>query len=171
MDGDLVVGIAALAVALAAVGVSVWEGMANREQNRLAVRPSLVIHLYNLEGSPFRMVLQNNGLGPAVIRGLRLVVDPDSAEPKEFVEIGALCVSGGIMNGECWSPDPEDVVEPGAKMDMLSLPATLALASYERRAAIQFLKRVEFRIAYESLYEESFDYCYRIKPIVSKPPV
>ncbi|MBX2822621.1 MAG: hypothetical protein KTR29_23190 [Rhodothermaceae bacterium] len=89
---QLIANILTMLVAVAAIGLSIWEGRENRLHNRLSVMPNLErIEFSNREGlsdSTFslRYALYNSGLGPAVLQDL-IVFREDSlifqSQPEE----------------------------------------------------------------------------------------
>lgn len=69
-------GAAAGIVALAAVGLAVWEGLENRRHNRLSVVPNVdAARDFDMREQTFSFGLLSSGLGPALIRDLRIYLD------------------------------------------------------------------------------------------------
>lgn len=75
-------------VALAAIGLTIYEGRATRRHNRLSVKPMLFIqhefHLEELEnGGPvrFQIILSNRGLGPALIKSATYFINESEQLP------------------------------------------------------------------------------------------
>ena len=72
-----------LVVALAAIGLSIWEGRENRLHNRLSVLPYLQQYVITirdgLSDPDYRITyaLKNTGLGPAVLKELYMYVDDE----------------------------------------------------------------------------------------------
>jgi len=67
---------ATIAIAITALGLSVWEGVQNRMHNRLSVRPILSMYTHtDLDTLSFHSTIQNNGLGPAIISSYRIFLD------------------------------------------------------------------------------------------------
>jgi hypothetical protein len=67
-----------LIIALAAIGLAIWEGAENRRHNRLSVQPRLAGAIdAGRDGSAeyVRMTIENAGLGPAVIKTFRIYWD------------------------------------------------------------------------------------------------
>ena len=63
-------------VAIAAVGLAVWEGLENRRHNRLSVMPNVdAVRDFDMRAQTFSFGLLSSGLGPAVVQDLRLYVD------------------------------------------------------------------------------------------------
>ena len=71
---DIVVSFSAMAIALASIIISIWQGIEMRRHNRLSVRPRLEI-VYRVDDQWFGYILINNGLGPAVISSKTIFVD------------------------------------------------------------------------------------------------
>lgn len=63
-------------VALAAIGLALWEGFENRQHNRMSVVPKLDgARDFDMTAQSFELALLSNGLGPAVVTDLVLFVD------------------------------------------------------------------------------------------------
>lgn len=63
-------------VAVAAVGLAVWEGLENRRHNRLSVVPKVdAVRDFDMREQTFSFGLLSSGLGPAVVRDLRIYLD------------------------------------------------------------------------------------------------
>ena len=89
-------------VALAAIGLSIWEGMENRLHNRLSVLP----HLERVESSyregvedstyTLKYALYNSGLGPAVLQNV--LVYKDSIPIFNAIESGKYIDFAGVID-------------------------------------------------------------------------
>jgi len=63
-------------IALAAVGLAVWEGLENRIHNHLSVIPKIDAYRNrDMLAQNFELILASNGLGPAVVRNLQVYLD------------------------------------------------------------------------------------------------
>ena len=63
-------------VAVAAVGLAVWEGFENRRHNRLSVVPNIdAVRDFDMLAQTFALGLVSSGLGPAVVQDVRLYLD------------------------------------------------------------------------------------------------
>lgn len=65
-------------IAVAAIGLAVWEGIENRRHNRLSVQPRLdggIEAGRDGNGEYMRMAVESSGLGPAVIDAFRVYFD------------------------------------------------------------------------------------------------
>lgn len=102
-----------LLVALAAIGLTVWEGLENRRHNRLSVQPRLAASIQagrSGEGEYVRLAVENNGLGPAVISSFRVFLD------------GRVVDDGSSPSNRPWGPVIEAVPE-GTGIDAHSFGA------------------------------------------------
>ena len=67
-----------LIIAVAAIGLAIWEGAENRRHNRLSVQPRLAGAVDASQESAaeyVRMTIENTGLGPAVVKTFRIYWD------------------------------------------------------------------------------------------------
>jgi hypothetical protein len=75
VDPSTVVAICATVIAVASLGVSVYEARAARRHNGISVRPLLELHSSFHPGRTAGLQLVNAGLGPAVIIASTLRLD------------------------------------------------------------------------------------------------
>ena len=75
MDANTVIAVCATVIAVAALGVSVYEARATRTYNRHSVRPILELTTIFHVGDTAGLRLTNFGLGPAAIIGSSLTFD------------------------------------------------------------------------------------------------
>jgi hypothetical protein len=78
---ELYISLSAVAISLFALALSWWQLEVGREHNRLSVKP-LVVITPHLEGPGGRngVYLSNQGLGPAVLKSMKVVVAGQSFE-------------------------------------------------------------------------------------------
>lgn len=155
MSTDFLIQVAVVVVALAALGVSVWEGVANRRHNRLSVMPrlSLELHLAGSKGQ-FGLSAFNAGLGPALLMGCELRVDGVEVKVRDDDgwndAISCLHLSQLGLSYETLG-QPGTPLPAGDRMWLLSFPAdaqnALHIPAFE--SAMTHLK---VRIQYESIY-------------------
>lgn len=81
MDANLVVSISAVAVAVIALATTIWQGAVTRQHNKLSVKPHLVIDHVQYDGVTDKLILRNNGLGPAIIVNLTANRTPNLVKP------------------------------------------------------------------------------------------
>lgn len=109
---DRITALAAVLIGLAAVVVSVYTVVLQREQIRAEVWPRLGFYYAGLDGE-FRIA--NKGVGPAIIESVRLTVDGKPA--RNWVEATALL--GLSDEGQIYSTLSGMVLSPGEHMAYL----------------------------------------------------
>ncbi|HEX8431606.1 MAG TPA: hypothetical protein VF625_09970, partial [Longimicrobium sp.] len=72
---DRILSVCAIVAAVAAVAVAVYEARIDRAHQRVSVWPYLQQSNSLTEGSPYRRVVSNAGIGPARIRSFQVRVD------------------------------------------------------------------------------------------------
>lgn len=75
LDSNTLAAVAATVTAVAALVVAVWDNVQSRDYNRISVRPYLVVEAQRETDSTRdrgEYVVSNQGVGPAVIRDVRL---------------------------------------------------------------------------------------------------
>jgi len=73
MDGNFIVSVCAIIIALASLVVTIWQGIINRKHNILSVKPIPDILTSNFENK-IAVTLENNGIGPLIIKDFRAYV-------------------------------------------------------------------------------------------------
>ena len=146
--------IAVITIAVLAVVVSIWQGLAMRKHARLSVRPWLDF-TWNIE-APGELSLLNGGLGSAILKELRVAVDDNPLE---------------IVTDELWENIMEEL-KVGKFVGFLLLGSTVIPASSHLpvicdldvgligmglpRGDNSVRKKLHLWAAYESLYGEPF---------------
>ena len=146
----------AFVVAVVAVLVGVWEGRANRKHNRLSVEPRFSFFT-NLTHDPPGMGihLDNNGLGPGIIREVRYMVDGERVSPSECDPWKTILAKLEIRNH--WKVItktlfPSNPIRSGEQRNLMVLePAAEKVSSEE---LMRILGRLRIEIEYESIYGE-----------------
>lgn len=146
------------AVALAAIGLALWEGWENRLHNRLSVVPKLdAVRNFDMVTQRFELKFVSSGLGPAVIENSWLYVDGklihDSYSDGEFPWRGAYEVfpSGFSTSDDYFGTG--HYMTPGNSYDFLvweKRPDTPRLDVFRESA-----NRVDVVICYCSVYGDS----------------
>ena len=147
-------------IALAALGLAIWQGFIARRHNKLSVRPHLSFTSCFLDEDPhFSIDLTNDGLGTAIITNYKVQIDgvtqPDTG--KNFV-IDA-CRKLDIPNrkssaGRYFSNG--DSIAAGSTMNLIKI--VLKNDSFlERHSSYKELDRIQLIIQYKSLYGVSYE--------------
>lgn len=154
---DDVVAYGAAVVALAALGVSIWQGMLTREHNRLSVLPVLFAHSdFTLGTEDSGLFLANRGGGPAILKASTISVN--GGKPREMNADGwqTILREGGVSRSAAtisWRFERGAVVDPHDPILVLRLDN--GGTADELRELTKFVRndlRMEF--CYCSLYEE-----------------
>jgi hypothetical protein len=156
-----ITAICAVIVAVAALGVSVWEGIANRQHSRLSVRPLLHLEFFNTDVRDVTVTLENNGPGPAIIVEYEVSLVGGNGE-RQVLDTLNLGDGFKLPYVRVWSPEPGEVVVSGGQKDLICLGDRLQFGSPARAQAIAKLEGAEFHLTYRSLYGGSYETAYRI---------
>lgn len=95
MDNNIIVSICAIIIALASLGVAIWQGSVTRKHNILSVKPIPDILTSNFENK-IAITLENNGAGPLIIKKFRAYVGNES-------KTNIIDWMPNIPNGYYWS--------------------------------------------------------------------
>ena len=156
-SSDLIVSISAIVIALASIIVAVWQGIENRNHNRLSVRPRLDMSFsLDYADSLAQLKIRNNGLGPAVIDEAKAVIENKDFDINKADELFNFLSELGI----------HDI---SVTYQLLSLGSTIIPNDTKKIFSIKisnlkklgldpnnFINNVKFIIKYKSLYEEEF---------------
>ena len=103
---ETVTAIAATVTAVAALSVAVWDNIQTRSYNRVSVQPHLVLEFSKQQAPSLdsgRLVLRNEGIGPALITSVTIQVEDSVGGVQSFeswneargaIHTGPLVVSG-----------------------------------------------------------------------------
>jgi hypothetical protein len=157
---DQVIALAAALIALAALGIAVWEGVMSRRHDRLSVGPLLVLrhHLGGSRGS-LGLTISNEGLGPAVVT--KCILEVDGEPCKEDGDNGweaAISLLGlRDFRPRYTTVAPDGIIRPGDTVWLLSTTVTEDHVSGLSKA----LSRLNVRVSYESIYKDRKVATYR----------
>lgn len=151
-----VAALAATLAALAAVGVAVWDNVQQRKFNRLSVIPWMDYTLTKEGDTEGSVILSNEGVGPAEIRGLEIGFcgGDESAsftswnQARGAMEDRELTLIGyhDLKNGE--------IVGQGHRTEWVRFESRDTTNPTD---PIQlFIDEVAFRVRYTSIYDEAF---------------
>lgn len=161
---DVVVSFAAAVIALAALVTSVWQGIETRNHNRQSVQPKLHIDRIEANYTSFEsgvvpgFSLINNGIGPAIVRDVRVYVD-GSLQPNEYGFNGWKNAIRALTVDEAWVRfygfNDGDALRDGQARRLLYVVENGALGSAGLNRFSSVLARVRIEIDYESIYGDS----------------
>lgn len=152
-----VIAIAAAAIALCALGATLWQAHIARRHSRLSVRPYLDEHVGRSANEPFRLSIVNSGLGPAIVTRSSVLVDGKEFEVGAVVDWPAFARFAHDLPSEMqWTlMTTGTVVPPGSQVDIVKWSADFNSPS-EHRAVHNKLGRVGLLVSYKSMYDEYF---------------
>lgn len=157
-SGDFI-AISAAIIALASLYVSVEQSRLTRLHNKLSVRPYLCIYRKQFLNQPVEYILENHGLGPAIINGFSVLVDDHEVDPENdnplLCALDLLTLSrddvGGNLPGK-----PEPLIAGEAITLLKFRKSPNDPGCYQ--ALMDKLPRLQFKISYQSMYNENFTY-------------
>jgi hypothetical protein len=157
MDAETWISIASAVVATAALGLAVWEGMANRRHNRLSVCPRLRVDFdVHPVSRHVSITLVNAGLGPAIFDSYRPMLDGEQAVGHPHLESVArhLGIRGQLRFATITKGD---ILTHGSSRELLCvLPKVFdEVPDQDYDAAF---RRLGVRVHYHSMYDEPDDY-------------
>ncbi len=148
--------IASVSIALTAVIFSLLQIRKTDKHNRLMVTPhiSSVTHV-NSEKGITAIILENNGLGPAVIKNFVIYVDDTMIEGDDIVEVSLKRLLDGLPIDE-WGHESitnNSFLPAGGKIEI----ATIVSAHISPEEIIKKLdSRIALHIGYNSIYGDRF---------------
>ena len=151
-----ITSISAIIVAIAAIAVSIWQGVDNRKHNRLSVKPKLQIIFKSdlLEGP--QITVSNNGLGPATVDKLEVSLNGKTFPGSAINAVLELKREMGL-DGFSFSFDPIEgsTIRAGEKLVIMKFPDASAFKEvYDSLAA--YINQIDFHLTYQSMYGENF---------------
>jgi hypothetical protein len=160
---DNVIAVASTVIALAALAVAVWEGVATRRHNRLSVAPRLSIR-HHLRGSQgrFGLTASNDGPGPALVTQCLLEIDGSSVEERGDNGWESAITALGLreLNFGYTTIAPHGVIRSGETVWLLSTPKTEEAEQHIKEITDAF-GHLDVSISYESVYRDKKVETYR----------
>lgn len=163
---EIVLTLAAIFISIIALIYSIREGKISQKHNRLSVRPILGFSLYaSAAYKRFSLILENNGLGPALIKSYIFLVDEKSFEElrksakiEKWEELSVLL---GYPQKLDWHYiNKNSILKVGDNIEIVGFNCdnySAELASKFRQA----VRRLIIEVEYSSLYEiENFKECF-----------
>lgn len=170
MSPDQVIALSVVVIALAALCISILEGFQNRKHNRLSVVPYLSVDCLIEKDSPFKVVLSNQGAGPAIIKGIwirkngDLISQPGKSQTEEFMDILDL-----RAKWFAYFPKEGAPIAPGQRYPLIVVIEPKIDDTVAIEEILGQIHQIEYSIDYDSIYGESYNYReseYRSAPIL-----
>lgn len=157
---DRIVSASAAFVAISALVVSMYQTYLMRQQQKLSAWPYLTQgHSWRARGSGYSYVVTNNGVGPALVGGVEVLVDGKpqptwGAAARGLVGTGAATLTYSSFHRG-------SVLLPGAALALVEIPSD----STARVFWLAAQKRLRVVICYCSLYDD----CWRADSEAEQP--
>ena len=143
-------------IALSALGLAIWQGIAAHNHNKLTVLPHLIFHsTTQCEEPQLAVDLENVGTGPAIINSYRLFLDneeQDLSNDAVLVDIAnKLNIIGIHGGGKIYSKS--EALKPGALETVFRITTKYEFDNtFNNVKAYAELQRMQIIVHYESLY-------------------
>lgn len=159
-----ITAISTIMIACVAIGLSIWQGIETRNHNKLSVKPLLSVTISTSKNdSSMGVRVDNNGIGPAIIREFLIYLDGQPAKVysletarKIYQDAGLIIKGVDVSIIEFDDQDPGTTLKHGGRLNIISYPkenwTTEGIKIFE-----DALSRLGFQFIYESIYEEKFE--------------
>jgi len=154
-----ILGISTVFIAVMAVFFTYWQIKILKKHNRLSVKPHLNIH-YRSEsddtGQCFE--LENNGIGPAIIKTYKIFVSGTLYETKTNADVIKVYESLGIRQEFCNLNrlEKDDAQKAGYAKPLINIPEKYRNSEEANANFRNGIFKIGFEIKYESMYGEEF---------------
>lgn len=166
---ESVTALGAVCTAFVALAVGVWDNVESRRHNRLSVIPhlSLTTTLNTTQTDSAHvglLTVRNEGVGPAIIRSLRVRVREDHQPEQEFDSWGEARetierILDVKVTGRAEVADGT-VLGTGRRLDLVTVETTGAIPRVgvgEGHPFDRLLERLSVHIHYESVYGDQYE--------------
>lgn len=147
-EPETFIAIAALVVSVSAVVVGIYEASLQRAHDRAEVWPHVEISTF-ISGNGASVGLQNNGIGPAVIKSI--VVTVDGRPRRDWPDVVQALLAKTTANFAS-STVVDRGVRAGDKVEMLGLPRELVPPEFWKAIA-----RVGVVVCYSSVFDQFWE--------------
>ena len=155
-----------LAIAVCALGLSLWQGYQQRVQNHVAVEPRINAY-FKLDGKTDQngLYVFNNGLGPAYVESLEVTVAGKPVMENSYGQFGG-AVQSMRLETDCLTiggPRANDSLKLGEEIGLVEIsknaPSACALTKLLLGAKIQ--QHLDFTLIVKSIYGDRFQYNFK----------
>jgi hypothetical protein len=143
--------------AVAAITLGIIDSVQTRAHNRLSVSPYIVVD-YSIaaqtDQSVFRVNLSNEGVGPAIIKSVRITL-PDSLggrSHESWNDVAALLRERGAEVPTYWNYEGGEAVGVQGSRELIRINVPAAIAP----TLLPLLTDMNVEITYASIYREDF---------------
>ena len=159
METSDIIASLAVFIAVLSFAVTIWQGYISRKHNQLSVKPHLYIDLHVEKDAPTRLIIKNNGLGPAFIKDFKILVDGKAltSEDKLLYHQALKDINLEEYDFSYSMLSDNQAFPAGAEIDLYSFE-TEDLDSDDVKTIEKNLERLDFEIDYESIYNIKYQY-------------
>ena len=148
---------ATFAIAISALVTAIWQGSVAQRHAKLSVRPRLFFDTVAFLDREAGLLLDNGGLGPAIIASFGLFVDGERVGGSETEDGGWNEAFKRLPNGfaaDTYWLGVGQIVKPGEMVFIISLSSPRSRQHLEELEDV--IRRLEISVSYESMYGEQF---------------
>lgn len=161
-----ITNVATVIIATCALGLSIWQGVAQRQHNELSTEPRVNAY-FKVDGEKWGLFVFNNGLGPAYIEDVKITVTSADGSTvvwagKDFMQatahmgLSAKCLAIG-------GPRKNDSLQLQEEIGLIYLPREVppscAVNTLLLKGAIE--SRLDFTLVVKSIYGKRFSYNFK----------
>jgi hypothetical protein len=140
------ISLSSVVIALAALGLAIFEGRSNQSHRELSVRPSVTI-FFNWDENDAGWYITNKGLGPAVVKSFKGVAD--GMEVQHPLQVAK---KYDLKDVKYWtSPTPGTWYKAGERDPILTFARNTETAE---KLISGLREEIEFKLCYCSIYDE-----------------
>lgn len=155
MDTDTIISLASAIIALSALLLAVCQSISLKKHNKLSVRPLLQFNYHSELGQKVMVHVTNGGLGPAILRELKVKINGKETEINEqFWNLFFKGFEGKNIPVWLYFLSGPDILQEKEEKEILrieSKPGETIPADLESK-----IDELCFIITYESMYGEKF---------------
>ncbi|MCD4773094.1 MAG: hypothetical protein K8R41_06895 [Bacteroidales bacterium] len=159
-SSEKILSISAIFIAVVSIVIGIWQGIETRKHNRLSVQPRLeLFYSQDYHDKTVKFIIQNNGLGPAIITEVIAIVDSVEYKINQTNKLFELLVSLGIQK----IPITYDLLMSGTTLKPTDARRIVLIKmEYLEKSGVlpdDLGTKISFIVKYTSLYGEEFE-CY-----------
>lgn len=151
------IGISSIVIAITALAVTLWQAHIARKHNRLSLAPNLIVHT-DTGTNCCSFTLENNGLGPAVIKEFYLVVGDNEIPAANYdAQKKAMKMLKVPLHYSSYFVSIGEHIAPGKRIELLDIETG-------QQGDVEFFvkklkQNLKYKVVYTSMYQDK-DYKY-----------
>ncbi|MDH1071594.1 hypothetical protein N5C93_01985 [Pseudomonas nitroreducens] len=164
--------IATVAIALCALLLSIWQGYLQRQHDHVSLEPRVNAYFKtDARTDQWGIYVFNNGMGPAYIESLDVLVDGKPMPEGNTGKFGSSLLPLGL-DPSCFTvggPRPNDSLIVGEEIALIeaSKSAPAACSPYLNMLLAAARDKIDFTLVIKSIYGDRFE--YKFKENIQRP--